>query len=102
MSRRTREILPYKDRLAIPTSPGEIIEEEWLKPLSMSQTALAAKMGVQVQVVNGIVQERRAVTAKTALLLSKALGTTPQFWMNLQNACDLWKASQELRLAAAR
>ena len=53
-------------------------------------------MGVHVQVVNGIVQGRRAVTAKTALLLANALDTSPQFWLNLQNACDLWEAQQEL------
>jgi addiction module HigA family antidote len=62
----------------------------------MTQTALAEQMGVHVQVVNGIVQGRRAVTAKTALLLANALDTTPQFWLNLQNACDLWEAQQEL------
>jgi addiction module HigA family antidote len=68
-----------------------VLEEEWLKPKGMSQTALAEKMGLHVQVVSGIVQGRRAVTAKTALLLARALDTTPQFWLNLQNACDLWR-----------
>ena len=83
-------------RLPPPTPPGEVLEEEWLKPKGMSQTALAEKMGLQVQVVNGVVQGRRAVTARTALLLAKALGTTPQFWLNLQNACDLWEAERQL------
>ncbi len=73
-----------------------MLEEEWLKPKGMTQTALAEKMGLHVQVVNGIVQGRRAVTAKTALLLAKALDTTPQFWLNLQSACDLWEAEREL------
>ena len=62
----------------------------------MTQTALAVKMGLLVQVVKGIVQGRRAVTAKTALLLARALGTTPEFWLNLQNACDPWEAGKEL------
>ncbi len=90
------EVRPHPHRLPPPTSPGEVLEEEWLKPRGMSQTALAEKMGLHVQVVNGIVQGRRAVTAKTALLLAKALDTTPQFWLNLQNACDLWEAEREL------
>jgi addiction module HigA family antidote len=67
-----------------------------LKPKGMSQMALAEETGLRVQVVNGIVRRRRAITAKTALLLAKALGTTPQFWLNLQNACDLWEAEREL------
>jgi antitoxin HigA-1 len=75
-----------------PASPGEIILEDWLKPLNMSQSALAAKMGVDAQVVNGIVRGRRRVTARTALQLARVLKTTPQFWMNLQAASDLWKA----------
>src|SRR5579863_7784060 len=91
------EVRPHPHRLPPPTLPGEVLEEEWLKPKGMTQTALAEKMGLHVQVVNGIVQGRRAVTAKTALLLAKALDTTPQFWLNLQNACDLWAAEQELR-----
>jgi len=103
---RRRTIQPHADRLPPPTSPGEVLEEEWLKPLGMKQTALAAKMGLHVQVVNGIIQGRRAVTAKTALLLARALGTSPQFWLNLQNACDLWEAQRELlasrRRAASR
>jgi antitoxin HigA-1 len=75
-----------------PTTPGEMTLEEWLTPLNMSQSALADKMGLHVQVVNGIVRGRRAVTAHTALRLAAALGTTPEFWMNLQAACDLWDA----------
>ena len=93
------EVRPHQHRLPPPTLPGEVIEEEWLKPKGMGQTALAEKMGLHVQVVNGIVQGRRALTAKTALLLAKALDTTPQFWLNLKNACDLWEAERELAKA---
>jgi antitoxin HigA-1 len=87
---------PHPRRLPPPPRPGEVLLEEWLKPKGVSQTALAEKMGLHVQVVNGIVQGRRAVTAKTALLLAAVLDTTPQFWFNLQNACDLWEAQKEL------
>jgi len=59
------EVRPHPHRLPPPTLPGEVLEEEWLKPRGMSQTALAEKMGLHVQVVNGIVQGRRAVTLAT-------------------------------------
>jgi antitoxin HigA-1 len=98
-SRRSSKITvirPYSNRLPPPSSPGEVLNEEWLKPMGMSQSALARKIGVDVQVVNGIVQGRRAVTARTAMLLAHALRTTPQFWMNLQNGVDLWAAQQML------
>jgi addiction module HigA family antidote len=88
------EVRPHPRRLPPATLPGEVLEEEWLKPRGMSQTALTETIGLHVQVVNGIARGRRAVTAKTALLLAKALGTTPQFWLNLQNVCDLWRAGR--------
>lgn len=78
-------------RQAKPTTPGEMLREEWLVPSNMTQSALAKKMGIDVQIVNGIVRGRRAITARTALLLAKALKTTPEFWMNLQAAHDLWE-----------
>jgi addiction module HigA family antidote len=85
------------DRIPNPTPPGEILLEEWLTPSGMSQSALAAKMGVEVQVINGIIRGRRAVTAHTAILLARALGTTAEFWMNAQTACDLWNESQRMQ-----
>src|ERR1700733_9230868 len=78
-----------------PTPPGEILLEEWLKPMKLTQLALAKRMGVDIQLVNGIVNARRAVTAKTARLLAKALNTTPEFWLNAQMAVDLWHARAE-------
>jgi len=79
-----------------PTPPGEMLLEEFLKPAGITQLALAKKMGVPIQRVNGIVAGRRAVTAETAILLSRALGTTPTLWLNLQVAVDLWDAQQRL------
>ena len=76
-----------KDR--IPTHPGEMLLEEFLKPSSITQVALAKHMGVSVQRGNELVRGKREVTAETARLLSSAFGTTPEFWMNLQTAHDL-------------
>ena len=72
-----------------PTHPGEILVEEFLGPLGVTQVAFAAHLGVPVQRVNELVRGKRGVTPETAWLLSQALGTTPEFWMNLQAAHDL-------------
>ncbi|MYB40911.1 MAG: HigA family addiction module antidote protein [Chloroflexi bacterium] len=73
----------------IPTHPGEILAEEFLKPLGLTQVALAEHIGVPVQRVNEVVRGKRGITAETAWLLSAAFGTTPGFWVNLQTNYDL-------------
>ena len=73
----------------IPTHPGEILAEEFLKPLELTQVALADHIGVPVQRVNEIVRGKRGITAETAWLLSGAFGTSPDFWINLQTSYDL-------------
>lgn len=73
----------------IPTHPGEILLEEFLKPLGISQVALAEHLGVPVQRINELVRGKRGVTSETAWLLAGALGTTPEFWINLQTNHDL-------------
>jgi addiction module HigA family antidote len=82
-----------------PTHPGEILLEEFLKPKGMSQVELAQKIGVPIQRINTLINGKRACTAETALLLSKAFGTSPEFWMNLQNAYDLYNAKIHLKAA---
>jgi antitoxin HigA-1 len=82
-----------------PTHPGEILLEEFLKPTGMTQTTLAEKMGVPIQRVNTLINGKRGVTADTAILLSRIFETTPQFWMNLQTAWDLWDAEQKMKKA---
>jgi addiction module HigA family antidote len=79
----------------IPTHPGEILAEEFLAPLEMTQTRLAEQLGIPVQRINEIVKGKRGVTADTAWLLAKAFDTTPEFWMNLQTQHDLAKARPE-------
>ncbi len=72
-----------------PTHPGEILLEEFLRPLSMSQVAIAAHLGIPLQRVNELVRGKRGITPDTAWKLSQALRTTPEFWMNLQATYDL-------------
>lgn len=73
----------------IPTHPGEILLEEFLYPLGMTQVAFARHIGVPTQRINEIVRGKRGVTPDTAWLFSQAFGTTPEFWLNLQAAYDL-------------
>jgi addiction module HigA family antidote len=72
-----------------PIHPGEVLREEFIEPMGMSQREFAVKIGVTHTRLNQIVNEKRSITADTALRLSKALGTTPEFWMNLQARFDL-------------
>ena len=78
----------------MPTSPGEILREEYLAPLGMTQKQLADHLGCDVKVVNRIVNGRSAVTATVALKLGAAFRTTPEFWLNAQKAVDLYRAAR--------
>lgn len=83
-----------------PTHPGEILFEEFLKPSGLTQAKLAEKMGVPIQRINTLINEKRNVTPETAILLSGIFKTSPEFWMNLQTAYDLYLAQEELALHA--
>ncbi len=73
-----------------PTSPGEILNEEFLKPLMLTQKDLAEHLDCDYKVVNRIVNERASVTPAMAIKLAAAFETTPDFWLNAQMAVDLW------------
>lgn len=75
-----------------PTRPGEMLREEFLKPLGLTQTAAAERMGISFVRLNEIVNGRRGITPDTALRLARLLGTTPDFWLSGQLAWDLWHA----------
>ncbi len=75
-----------------PTHPGEILLEEFLVPLGISQVALAEHLEISLQRINEIVRGKRGVSSETAWLLSQAFGTTPEFWQNLQSNHDLAKS----------
>jgi addiction module HigA family antidote len=79
-----------------PIHPGEILREEFLRPLEMSAHALALELKVPAPRINEIVRERRAVTSDTALRLARYFGTTPQFWLNLQTSYDLRIAERQV------
>jgi addiction module HigA family antidote len=73
----------------LPTHPGEILREEFLGPLGLTQVGLAEHIGVPLQRANELVRGKRGVTPETAWLLSQAFGTTPEFWLHLQASYDL-------------
>jgi len=75
-----------------PTHPGEILLLEFLQPLGITQVSFATHIGVPTQRVNEVVRGKRGVTPDSAWLFSQALGTTPEFWMNLQTQHDLARA----------
>lgn len=75
--------------------PGEILREEFLKPLGMSAYELAKQLRVPVPRVNDIVLERRGISADTAVRLSRFFGTTDQFWLNLQAAYEISRIKAE-------
>lgn len=75
--------------------PGEILREEFLKPLGMSAYELAKRIHVPVPRVNDIVLERRGISADTAVRLSRFFGTTEQFWLNLQGAYEISRVLAE-------
>ncbi len=84
-----------------PIHPGEILREEYLAPLDLSANALAQAIGVPANRISAIVAEERGVTADTALRLGRALGTTPEFWLNLQQTYELRLAEGDKETVAA-
>lgn len=75
-----------------PTHPGEMLLEEFLKPMGMTQTELADRIHVSYPRINEIINGRRGVTPDTALRLSRLFGTSAEFWLNGQRNWDLWHA----------
>ncbi len=90
-----------KDRLP-PIHPGEILREEFLAPLGMSAHELALALRVPATRINDIVNQRRGITADTALRLSRYFGTTSRFWMNMQASYELEAAEDQMGRAVMR
>jgi addiction module HigA family antidote len=81
----------------IPAHPGEILLEEFLRPLGLTQVGLADHIGVPIQRINQVVRGKRGVTPETAWLFSRAFGTSPEFWVNLQSTNDLARSQPKGR-----
>jgi len=78
-----------------PTHPGELIREEYMKPLNLTVTSLAGSLSVSRKTLSTIINERAGVTPDMALRLSRAFSTTPDLWLNMQRGYDLWIAKNE-------
>jgi len=75
-----------------PTHPGEILAEEFLSPMGLTQAEAARRMRMSTNRLNELVRGKRGVTAATAIRLAELLGTSPELWLNLQSTWDLWHA----------
>jgi antitoxin HigA-1 len=81
-----------------PIHPGEVLREEFLKPLDLSANALSVALRVSAPRINDIVREKRRISVETAMRLARYFNSTPQFWLNLQTAYDLRTAEETLRV----
>jgi antitoxin HigA-1 len=79
-----------------PCHPGEILREETLKALNITVTEFAKKLGVSRQAISEIINEKRGISPAMALRLSRALGTSPELWLDMQTAYDLWQTKQSI------
>ncbi len=77
-----------------PTHPGEMLREDFMPDFDLSATSMASALGVSRQTVNELLRERRAITPGMALRLSRLFGNSPEFWLNVQHARDLWDSRQ--------
>ena len=82
-----------------PSHPGEVLREDFLKPLGLSQYALAKALGVPEVRISGIVNGRRAISPDTALRLARYFGTSPEFWLGMQTTHDLERARERVGAA---
>ena len=80
-----------------PTTPGEVLQEEYLSPLGLTQKQLADHIGCDLKVINRIVNGKTSVRAEMAVKLASALNTSPQFWLNAQQAVDIYDAERKLK-----
>ncbi len=85
-----------------PTHPGEMLREDFLPDYELTVSGLAQALGVSRQTINDLVREKRSLSPEMAVRLSRFFGNTPQFWLNAQNAVDLWDAKRSLEKELAR
>lgn len=80
-----------------PTHPGEVLREDFMPDYGLTTTAMAAALGVSRQTINEILREKRAITPIMALRLSRLFGNSPEFWLNAQNAHDIWESAHDFK-----
>ena len=80
-----------------PTHPGEVLREDFMPDYGLTAASLADALGVSRQTINEILRERRSITPIMALRLSRLFGNSPEFWLNAQNARDIWESEQHFK-----
>jgi addiction module HigA family antidote len=85
------------NREIAPTHPGEMIREDFMPDYGLTTASLADALGVSRQTINELLRERRAITPIMALRLSRLFGNSPEFWLNMQHAWDLWESEQRFQ-----
>ncbi len=91
-----------RERNIQPTHPGEMLREDFLPDYGLTIFSFARAIGVSRQTVNELLRERRAVSPEMALRLARLFGNTPEFWLNAQQAVDLWKAKRDKKKTIQR
>ncbi len=86
-----------KKREIPPTHPGEMIREDFMPDYKLTTASLANALGVSRQTINELLRERRAITPTMALRLSRLFGNSPEFWLNIQHARDLWESEMRFQ-----
>jgi addiction module HigA family antidote len=85
-----------------PAHPGEVLKEMYLEPLGLTVTNSAESLGVTRKTLSELINGRSGISTSMALRLSKAFGTTPELWLNMQQNYDLWKAKKKIRLSKVK
>jgi len=97
----TEERVDVRRMKRAPTHPGEILVEEFFRPLGLTQAEAARRMKISTNRLNELIRGKRGVTAATAIRLADLLGTSPELWLNLQTTWDLWHAYRSERRRGA-
>ena len=101
MKTTTEERVDVRRMKRAPTHPGEILVEEFFRPLGLTQAEAARRMKISTNRLNELIRGKRGVTAATAIRLADLLGTSPELWLNLQTTWDLWHAYRSERRRGA-
>jgi len=83
-----------------PSHPGEILREDYIKPLGLTVSEVAQGLGIARKTLSAIVNERAGISSAMAYRLARGFGSSPEFWMNLQTQYDLWQARQSVDLSS--